>query len=43
MSRTVSILVAFYIGFVLMLFTLDGPHQAERELKNLLEFLIESV
>ena len=43
MSRTFSILVAFYLGFVLMLLSRDGPRQAERELKTLLEFLIESV
>ena len=43
MSRTFSILVAFYLGFVLMLLSLDGPRQAERELKTFLEFLIESV
>jgi hypothetical protein len=43
MRRAISIVVAFYIGFVLMLLVLDGAHQAERDMKTLLKILIESV
>ena len=43
MSRAVSIVVAFYIGFAVVLLALDGPYWAERDLKNFLEYLIQRI